>query len=314
MAAANSRLITSRLITPMYNEIAANKRKTWLLVACVSTLLLALLWVAGRAYGIDDVTSLLGGAAFVAVYALFSWFASAPIALATTGAKEVTKAQAPELYNIVENLCIANGQPLPKIYVIDDNSPNAFATGRDPKHASIAFTTGILRLMTKPELEGVAAHELSHVKNYDIRVMTIVVVLVGAIMLIGDLFLRANIFGGKRDSDNKAGMVFMIIGLALAILTPVIAQLINFAVSRRREYLADASAAMLTRYPDGLASALAKLAANNQPLRAANHATAHLFIANPFGASGKTRSFIANLFATHPPIEERIKKLKAMGT
>ncbi len=297
----------------MYNEIAANKRKTWLLVACVSTLLLALIWVVGRAYGVDDVTSLAYGSVFVAVYAVFSYFASAPIALAASGAKRIDKAQAPELFMVVENLCIANGQPLPAIYVINDDSPNAFATGRDPKHASIAFTTGILRLLNKTELEGVAAHELSHVKNYDIRVMTIVVVLVGAIMLIGNLFLRANIFGGKRDSDNKAGMVFMVIGLVLAILTPVIAQLINFAVSRRREYLADASGALLTRYPDGLASALAKLAANNQPLRAANHATAHLFIANPFGASGKTRSFIANLFATHPPIEERIKRLQAMG-
>lgn len=297
----------------MYNDIAANKRKTWLLVACVSALLIALIWVVGRSYGLDNATSLGAGALFSFVYGLFSWFTSAPIALAASGAKEVTKAQAPELYNVVENLCIANGQPLPKIYVIDDDSPNAFATGRDPKHASIAFTTGILRIMTKPELEGIAAHELSHVKNYDIRVMTIVVVLVGAIMLIGNLFLRANIFGGKRDSDNRVGMIFMVIGLALAILSPVIAQLINFAVSRKREYLADASGALLTRYPDGLASALAKLAANNQPLRAANHATAHLFIANPFGASGKTRSFIANLFATHPPIEERIKRLQAMG-
>ncbi|MEK7459043.1 MAG: M48 family metallopeptidase [Patescibacteria group bacterium] len=297
----------------MYNDIAANKRKTWLLVACVSALLIALIWVVGRSYGLDNATSLGAGALFSFVYGLFSWFTSAPIALATSGAKEVTKAQAPELYNVVENLCIANGQPLPKIYVIDDDSPNAFATGRDPKHASIAFTTGILRLLNKTELEGVAAHELSHVKNYDIRVMTIVVVLVGAIMLIGNLFLRANIFGGKRDSDNRVGMIFMVIGLALAILSPVIAQLINFAVSRKREYLADASGALLTRYPDGLASALAKLAANNQPLRAANHATAHLFIANPFGASGKTRSFIANLFATHPPIEERIKRLQAMG-
>lgn len=298
----------------MYNDIAANKRKTWLLVACMSALLVALTWVVGRAYGLDDASSIAAGALFSFVYGVFSWFASGPIALAAAGAKEVTKAQAPELYNVVENLCIANGQPLPKIYVIDDDSPNACATGRDPKHASIAFTTGLLGIMTKPELEGVAAHELSHVKNYDVRVMTIVVVLVGAIMLVGNMFLRVQMFGGQRDKNNNAGMVFMVIGLALAILSPLIAQLINFAVSRKREYLADASGALLTRYPDGLASALAKLAAHSQPLRAANHATAHLFIANPFGASGKTRSFIANLFATHPPIEERIARLKKMGT
>ena len=185
------------------------------------------------------------------------------------------------------------------------------ATGRDRSTEHCVYD----RDSALAQQDGLKAlpHELSHVKNYDIRVMTIVVVLVGAIMLIGNLFLRANIFGGKRDSDNRVGMIFMVIGLALAILSPVIAQLINFAVSRKREYLADASGALLTRYPDGLASALAKLAANNQPLRAANHATAHLFIANPFGASGKTRSFIANLFATHPPIEERIKRLQAMG-
>lgn len=296
----------------MYNDIAANKRKTWLLLACVSALLLALLWVVGRAYGMDNVSSLMAGTLFTVVYGVFSWFASGPIALAASGAKEVTKAQAPEVFTLVENLCIANGQPMPRIYVIDDESPNAFATGRDPKHASIAFTTGILRLLNKTELEGVAAHELSHIKNYDIRVMTIVVVLVGAIMLVGDIFLRANIFG-RRDRDNNAGAIFMVIGIALAVLSPFLAQLINFAISRKREYLADASGALLTRYPDGLASALEKLAAVNQPMRAASHATAHLFIANPFGASGKTASFIANLFATHPPIADRIARLRSMG-
>lgn len=296
----------------MYNDIAANKRKTWLLLACVSALLLALLWVVGRAYGMDNVSSLMAGTLFTVVYGVFSWFASGPIALAASGAKEVTKAQAPEVFTLVENLCIANGQPMPRIYVIDDESPNAFATGRDPKHASIAFTTGILRLLNKTELEGVAAHELSHIKNYDIRVMTIVVVLVGAIMLVGDIFLRATMFG-RRDRDNNAGAIFMVIGIALAVLSPFLAQLINFAISRKREYLADASGALLTRYPDGLASALEKLAAVNQPMRAASHATAHLFIANPFGASGKTASFIANLFATHPPIADRIARLRSMG-
>lgn len=296
----------------MYNDIAANKRKTWLLVACVSALLLALVWVVGRAYGMDNASSLTAGALFSVVYGVCSWFGSGPIALAASGAKEITKAQAPELFTLVENLCIANGQPMPRIYVIDDDSPNACATGRDPQHASIAFTTGILRLLNKTELEGVAAHELSHVKNYDIRVMTIVVVLVGAIMLVGDMFLRANVFG-RRDRDNNGNNIFIVVGFVLALLSPFVAQLINFAVSRKREYLADASGALLTRYPDGLASALEKLAAANQPMRTASHATAHLFIANPFGASGKTASFIANLFATHPPIADRIARLRSMG-
>lgn len=297
----------------MYNEIAANKRKTWVLIALVSALLIALLWAIGRAYGLDSPTSIIGGTLIASVYSLLSYYMSDKIALTASGAKRIDKAQAPDLYNLVENLCIANGQPLPKIYVIDDASPNAFATGRSPQNASIAFTTGILRLLNKTELEGVAAHELSHVKNYDIRVMTVVVVLIGAIMLVADLFLRAQLFGGRRErGEGSAGMALFFIGLALAILSPFIAQLIKLAVSRSREYLADSSGALLTRYPEGLAAALEKLAQNAQPLRRANHATAHLYISNPFG--GATRSFVNGLFSTHPPIEERIKRLRTMGT
>lgn len=297
----------------MYKEIAANKRKTWVLVALVSALLIALLWTIGRAYGLDSTTSIIVGTLIASVYSLFSYYFSDSIALASSGAKQITKAQAPELYNIVENLCIASGQPVPKIYIIHDDGPNAFATGRNPKNASIAFTTGILALLTKPELEGVAAHELSHVKNYDILVMTIVVVLIGAIMLVADIFLRMNIFGGRRDREGNAGMIFFVIGLALAILSPIIAQLIKFAVSRSREYLADSSGALLTRHPEGLASALEKLRTYGKPLRHANHATAHMYISNPFGADGQARSFFSGLFSTHPPIEERIKRLRSMG-
>lgn len=300
----------------MYKEIAANKRKTWFLIALVSALLIALLWSIGRAYGLDSTTSIIVGTLIASVYSLFSYYFSDRIALATSGAQQITKAQAPELYTIVENLCIASGQPMPKIYVINEEGPNAFATGRDPEHASIAFTTGILALLTKPELEGVAAHELSHVKNYDIRVMTVVVVLIGAIMLIADIFMRMQLFGGRRNSDREgnAGMIFFVIGLALAILSPLIAQLIKFAVSRSREYLADSSGALLTRHPEGLASALDKLRLYGKPLQHANHATAHMYISNPFGAGGQARSFLSNLFSTHPPIEERIKRLRTMGS
>lgn len=297
----------------MYKEISANKRKTWVLIALVSALLITLLWAIGRAYGLDSPTSIIGGTLIASVYSLLSYYMSDKIALTASGAKRIDKAQAPDLYNLVENLCIANGQPLPKIYVIDDASPNAFATGRSPQNASIAFTTGILRLLNKTELEGVAAHELSHVKNYDIRVMTVVVVLIGAIMLVADLFLRAQLFGGRRErGEGNAGMVLFLIGLALAILSPFIAQLIKLAVSRSREYLADSSGALLTRYPAGLAAALEKLAQNAKPLQRANHATAHLYISNPFG--GTARSFVNGLFSTHPPIEERIKRLRSMGS
>lgn len=298
----------------MYKEIAANKRKTWFLVALVSALLIALLWTIGRAYGLDSTTSIVVGTLIASVYSLFSYYFSDKIALATSGAQQITKAQAPELYTVVENLCIASGQPMPKIYVINEEGPNAFATGRNPEHASIAFTTGILALLTKTELEGVAAHELSHVKNYDILVMTIVVVLIGAIMLVADIFLRMQLFGGRRsDREGNAGMIFFVIGLVLAILSPLIAQLIKFAVSRSREYLADSSGALLTRHPEGLASALEKLRTYSKPLRHANHAMAHMYISNPFGAEGRARSFLSGLLSTHPPIEERIKRLRSMG-
>ncbi len=290
----------------MYSEIAANKRQTWLLIILVSALLIGLVSLIGRIEGLDILTAILIGTAFASSFSLFSYFFSADIALSSSGAKQISKQQAPDLYNLVENLTIADGLPMPTIYVIDDPSPNAFATGRDPQHASITFTTGILALLDKNELQGVAAHELSHVKNYDIRVMTIVVVLIGAIMLIANLFLRTNLFfGRRRDNKDNGGSVLLIIGLVLAILSPIFAQLIKLAISRQREYLADASGALLTRYPQGLASALQKISQVNVPLRNANHATAHLFITNPFGN-------IAGLFSTHPPIADRIARLNKM--
>lgn len=297
----------------MYNQIAANKRKTWFLVILMSALIVGLSWVLGVANGVDASAAIIMGTMFAAIYGMISYYASASIALATSGARKITKQDAPELWNMVENLCIANGQPMPSVHIIDDPSPNAFATGRDPKHAAIAYTTGILRILNKQELEGVTAHELSHVKNYDIRVMTIVVVLVGAVMLIADLLLRGgHLFGSRDNRSGGAATILAIVGIVLAILSPIFAQLIQLAVSRQREYLADASGALLTRYPEGLASALSKISSAGQPLRAANHATAHLFISSPFGAE-KRRSFFGELFSTHPPTAERIARLLSMG-
>lgn len=296
----------------MYDQIASNKRKTWFLISLVCAILIALFWLLGTAYGYQPGASIAIGTMISAGFALFSYYFSDSVALSTSGAKQITKAQAPELWNMVENLCIASGTTMPKVYVIEDPSPNAFATGRDPEHASIAFTTGILRLLNKTELEGVAAHELSHVKNYDIRVMTIVVVLIGAVMLVADVLLRSMMFRRSDNDRGNAGIILFVIGLVLAILSPLFAELIKLAVSRSREYLADSSAALITRYPEGLASALEKIGAAAQPLRQANHATAHLFIANPFALHTK-RTWFSSLFSTHPPIAERVARLRNMG-
>lgn len=297
----------------MYSAIAANKRETWLLIAFVSAILIGLFYLLGTWYGVNATTSVVFGTLFSTVYALFSYYFSDSIALSASGAREITKADAPELWNIVENLCIANGQPMPKVHIIPDAAMNAFATGRDPQHAHVAFTTGILQALTRTELEGVAAHELSHVKNYDIRVMTIVVVLIGAIMLVADILLRSIAFSRSDRREGNVGLLLMVVGLVLAILSPFLAELIKLAVSRKREYLADASGALLTRHPEGLASALAKIS-QNPALAKSNHATAHLFIANPFALNGDTKpSFWQSLFSTHPPVAERIARLQHMG-
>ena len=296
----------------MYSDISSNKRRTWVLIAIMSVIVIGLSWLIGAMYHMDAGSSIIIGTMIATVYSLISYYASSSIALSVSGAKPIVKAQAPDIYNVVENLCIANGQPTPAIYIIEDPSPNAFATGRDPEHASIAFTTGILALLTRQELEGVAAHELSHVKNYDIRVMTIVVVLVGLISLIADVLIHFRIGRGDNKGGNAA-LILMIVGIVLAILSPLFAQLIQLAISRSREYLADASGALLTRYPEGLASALAKIEAHGVPMKDANHATAHLFLSNPFGAKKESRSWFANLFSTHPPMNERIARLRNMG-
>jgi len=245
------------------------------------------------------------------VMTLFSYFAGDKVALATAGAKSITKEDNPYVYRLVENLCITAGLPLPKIYIIPDPTINAFATGRDTKHSSIAITSGAIDKLKNEELEGVIAHELSHVKNYDIRLMMVVIVLVGIIALMSDWLLRG--FFWRRDDRDRGnlGAILLVVGIILAILSPLIAQLIQLAVSRKREYLADADGALLTRYPQGLANALEKISLENKmPLKRANNATAHLYIANPFG---QTKQFLSNLFSTHPPLEERIAKLRQMA-
>lgn len=298
-----------------YTAIASNKRKTWLLIFSFLIVIIGLGWVFEQAYNNPGI--LLFAVIFSVASALFSYFFSDRITLAISQAKPVDRQSNQELYRIVENLAIAGGLPTPHIYIIDDAAPNAFATGRDPKHAIVCVTAGLLSIMDKTELEGVIAHELSHVGNYDIRLSTIVVVLVGLITLLADWFLRFSFWGGRRrNNDSEGGQIqaiFMVAGIILAILSPVIATIIQLAVSRKREYLADASGALLTRYPQGLASALEKLRQYQQPLAEANKATAHLYIVNPLkDVSGQTTGFFANLFNTHPPLEDRIKRLREM--
>lgn len=294
----------------MYNEIAANKRLTWILLAMFVVVIIIL----GGTFGVmlNEPSLGLGFAGgLTIVMGLVGWFKGDAVALAASGAKEINKSQYPDLWNIVDNLAITDGLPTPKIYVIDDPAPNAFATGRDPAHASVAVTTGLLSIMDRSELEGVMAHELSHIKNYDIRVMTIVVVLVGSILMLSDIIVRSSFSKHNDQRKNNSMPIVLIIGTVLAALSPLFSQLIKLAISRQREYLADASGALATRYPEGLASALEKIAALDRPLKNANHATAHLFLANPFDPHVTKRYEI--MFSTHPPLEERIKRLRSMG-
>jgi heat shock protein HtpX len=297
----------------IYKAISANIWKSYVIIALFILFAWTIAYVLGRATGYGPSIG-LGIFVFSIIYSFVSYFYSDKIVLATSGAQEIEKKDNPELFRIVENLAMGDGVPMPRVYIIEDPSPNAFATGRDPKHAAVAATTGILNRLNKSELEGVIAHELSHVKNYDTRLMAITAVLVGFIALITDLFLRNLFWGGFRNNnerDSRAEGVFLIIGIVLAIIAPIIASLIQLAVSRKRELLADASGALLTRYPEGLASALEKISSDPRPLATASNATAHLFIVNPFKDKG-FGSTISNLFSTHPPIEERIKILRSM--
>ena len=293
----------------IYHEQSKNVWKTWLLMATFLVVIVVIGYVFSMVY--DNSAILVIAIVFSLFMNFFSYWYSDKIVLAMYRAKPIEKADNPDLWNNVENLSITAGLPMPRVYIIPDPAPNAFATGRNKEHAAVAVTSGILQVLNKTELEGVIAHELSHIGNRDILISTVVIVLVGFVSLLSNIFLRSMIFGGGRRGNNREGGngILVIIGLALAILSPIAVTLIQLAISRKREYLADASGALLTRYPEGLASALIKISQYNQPMQHASEATAHLFIANPFGKAGKA---ISNMFSTHPPIEERVKILRGM--
>ena len=302
----------------MYEQIAANKRKTFLLIFGAIVLLGAVGYVLGLLYA-SGPYGLVGAVALAIVLSFTSYFAGDRIVLASTRAKQVTPQEQPRLHNIVEGLSIAAGIPKPRVYVIPERAPNAFATGRNPEHSSVAVTEGLLETMNRVELEGVIGHELAHVVDRDILVGTIVATLVGAIVLISEFFMRSWWWGGFRGrrGGNRSGggaeAIIFAIGLVLLVLAPIVGQIIRLAVSRQREFLADAQGAMLTRYPPGLASALRKIgAASAIPMRSANNATAHLWLNQPSRIEGEGTGTLEKLFSTHPPIAERIRRLEEM--
>lgn len=291
----------------MFQQVRANNIKSMILVV----LFVIVVGLLGSVFGMYYGNKWFGmglATIFSIVYFFIAYHAGGSMILGITGARPVTKREFPHLFHTIEGLAVAAGVPTPKAYVIDDSALNAFATGKDPNHASITVTSGLLNKLNRQELEGVVAHEMAHIKNYDIRLMLLVTVLVGVVTLLGDFFLRSMWFSEGRDSDRSP--LLLVLGIVLAIFAPIIGHLMRLAVSRQREYLADASGAALTRYPPGLASALKKISADPDPLvDNANRATAHLFISTPFR---KTKGWTLNLFATHPPIKERIKRLENM--
>lgn len=288
----------------MYSSIAANKRKTYLIFIIFIVLIGGLGWLIAQYLGHPAITPyVLGGAT---IYALITYYSGSKMALAVNGAKEIQKKDNPRLYRIVENLAITEGMPTPRVYIMHDHAMNAFATGRNPKHAVVCATTGLLDSLNDSELEGVMAHEMGHVKNYDIRVSMFAFALVAVISLMADVILHFTLFGGGRRDNNNG--ILMIAGLAAMIIAPLAAAMIQMAISRQREYLADATGALTTRYPEGLASALEKIGKKGSVTQRANTSTAHLFFANPL----KKGSF-SSLFSTHPPIKDRVKKLRGMG-
>lgn len=295
----------------LYTHKASNIRKTIFLMGVFLILVIAAGWAIS--YYLGSPIILYGAVAFALIMNIVAYWKSDSIALAATHAKEVPYATNPELHRLVENLAITAGLPKPRIYIIADNAPNAFATGRDPEHSAIVVTSGLLSVLDRSELEGVLAHELAHIGNRDILIMTVAVVLVGIISILADIAMRMSIFGhgGNNGGDSKAGVILLIAAIIAMIVAPIAAQLMHLAVSRRREFLADASGALLTRYPEGLASALEKISAYKPSMRHASNATAHLFISNPFGAA-ETGKFVAKLFSTHPPVQERLVALRGM--
>jgi heat shock protein HtpX len=298
----------------MYGQITKNKRLSYVLIVVVSALLVIMGYAIGMATGLSWFGLVIALAVAIAL-GLSSYFKGDKLVLAASRAKAVTHDEEPQLYNVVEEMAIASGNPMPGVYVINDSAPNAFATGRNPEHSSIAVTTGLIEKMNREELQGVVAHEMSHVRNYDILFATLVGIMVGAIALMADFFLRWSFFGGGRRSSNSSGgpiaIVFLVVALVSAILAPIAARMVQLAISRKREYLADASAVELTRNPMGLANALQKIAGDPEVLESANRATAHLFIAQPIKKFEKKSR---GLFDTHPPIQQRIDILRAMAS
>lgn len=294
----------------LYTHKESNIRRTWFYLSFFLVFIIGLGWLIS--YLTDSYFILVIAVVYSVTVSFIGYWKSDKIVLKMSHAKPVKREDNPELYRLVENLCITAGLPLPGIYMIDSSQPNAFATGRDPEHAVIAVTTGLLDKLERTELEGVVAHELSHVGNRDALLQTMVVVLVGVVVMMTDLFLRISFFsrgGGKKD--NKAQSFMFLIALALAVLAPIFASLIKLAISRKREYLADSAGALLTRYPEGLARALEKISSDSHDLKVANNSTSHLYIASPIkGKRGK--SFFSKIFSTHPPVEERVKKLRGL--
>lgn len=298
----------------LYTQKSRNIRKTWLLMAVFFGIVIGIGWIFSQVYG--NPLILYIAIIFSLVMNVVSYWFSDKIVLALHHAHPVELKSHPELYRVLENLTIASGLPMPKFYLIQDSAPNAFATGRNPEHAVVCVTSGLLDLLDRSELEGVLAHELSHIGNRDMLVSTVAVVLVGFVAMLSDVFMRSlwfGSFGGRNREHGSGGGIILIIGILLSILAPIIASLIHLAISRRREFLADTSGALLTRYPEGLASALRKISSYSRPMKTASNATAHLFLENPFGADrrGEHKTpWLIRIFSTHPPIEERIAALE----
>ncbi|MBA2279250.1 M48 family metalloprotease [Candidatus Saccharibacteria bacterium] len=293
----------------MYNAIEDNKRKTVIIMVLFLALIGGLGWLFSTLYGNGEPSITVGVLIGGLIYVLISYFISSKLMLAMNGAKPIEKRDNPRLYRIVENLSITNGMPMPKIYLTEDRAANAFATGRNPENAVVGATTGLLDILDDSELEGVMAHEMGHVKNYDIRVSLVAFAMVAVIGLLADIMLRMSWFGGGDDDDGGSNQILFILSIAAAILAPLVATLIQLAISRQREYLADATGALTTRYPEALASALEKISQNGSALKRQNRSTAHLFFANPL-----KRSTFSALFSTHPPIEERVSRLRSIAT
>jgi heat shock protein HtpX len=291
----------------MYSDIAANKRRTVIILAVFMVFVALIVFILTKYLnGTMSMFYVILGVA--AVYAIGTYYAGSKMALAVNGAKEIQSTDNPRLWRAVENIAITDGLPMPRVFIMDDPSPNAFATGRDPKHAAVCVTAGLLEIMDDNELQGVLAHELGHVKNYDIRVSMVAFALTAVISLIADVLLQLTWFRGG-DRDNEGNQLFLLLGIVAAILAPLVATMIQLAVSRQREYLADATSALTTRYPEGLESALTKIAQRGSAMKRQNTATAHLFFASPLRGHS-----LANLFSTHPPIQDRIARLKEMET